>query len=207
MRDDNGNCVEPSSCNQCPSNSSWTDCGLDCTPTCEDTNPLCDVEHCVARCECDEDYVDNGQGECILEMDCPATTTDAPPSEETTIAINSPNPGDDGENEPDNSGDNNDDDGNDDDGNNGDGNGNDSGNDGNNGATGGFGDPHFHVLGRSENQPDLCFDYDGTDGSNVMTILDDKDNNIVISSTLFKEESTQKTYFKSITMVQSFSLK
>ena len=142
----------------------------------------------MARCECDEDYVDNGQGECILEIDCPAATTDAPTNEETTISINSPSPGEDEEDELDDSKDNNDDDG------------SDSGNN-NNGASGGFGDPHFHVLGRSEDQPDLCFDYDGVNGSDVMTILDDKDNNIVISSTLFKEESTQKTYFKSITMV------
>ena len=184
---------------------------------------------CVARCECDEDYVDDGAGNCILEIECPETTE--APVEETTIAINSPNPSEDDEdndssyeddsNYEDTNNDSNSDNDSDEDSstdsqeNNNDNDSNDSNtnnesnnnsendsdnNDSGNGATGGFGDPHFHVLGRSKDQPDLCFDYDG-DGTDVMTILDDKDNNIVISSTLFKEASTQKTYFKSITMV------
>ena len=92
--DDHGNCVEPSSYNQCGPNSSWTDCGLDCTPTCQELNPLCSMT-CVARCECDEDYVDYGTGNCILDIECPETTQ--APAEETTTAVNSPNPVDDNE--------------------------------------------------------------------------------------------------------------
>ena len=45
---------------------------------------------------------------------------------------------------------------------------------GSNGGSSGYGDPHFHILGISDSQPDICFDYNGTPGTNITLI---KDNN------------------------------
>ena len=69
------------------------------------------------------------------------------------------------------------------------------------GSTGGYGDPHFHIVGRDQFQPDLCFDYDGEPGTNEMKILEDYENNIRITSTLFQLDNSTETYFKSITLV------
>lgn len=45
------------------------------------------------------------------------------------------------------------------------------------GAT--WGDPHFHIIGKSSQQPDFCFDYDGN-GKNI-TLIEDEDQKFKVS--------------------------
>ena len=87
----------------------------------------------------------------------------------------------------------------------GDGNGGNGGNgNGGNGAgsAGAYGDPHFHIVGVSATQPDLCFDYNGQPGSKI-TLLEDTETGITAVGELFKPDEEEKgIYFKSITLTR-----
>ena len=199
VRDQNGECIDPAACGNCGAHATWTSCGLECTATCEDPNPLCQSS-CIPRCECDVGFLEDFDGNCVPTYQCPTIN-------EGTENSNDGSAGTDGSDGSSGTDDTNEDSNNDTDSGANDESGSNSNSENgssgeNNGGMAGYGDPHFHVLGRSSEQPDLCFDYDG-DGSDAMTILEDRDNNIRISSTLFQADNSGKTYFKSIQMVRS----
>ena len=67
------------------------------------------------------------------------------------------------------------------------------------GNSGAYGDPHFHVVGRSENQPDLCFDYNGEVGD-VITLLKDEATGLKVTGKVFRPTNTngEQLYFENI---------
>jgi len=52
-----------------------------------------------------------------------------------------------------------------------------------------YGDPHFHILGQSSSQPDLCFDYSGTEGEDLIILSDSK---IKVLGALFTPHKNKK---------------
>jgi len=73
------------------------------------------------------------------------------------------------------------------------------------GNSGAYGDPHFHIVGISATQPDLCFDYTGQPGAKI-TLLEDKTTGISAVGELFKPDEEEKgIYFKSITLTSAHS--
>lgn len=52
----------------------YTDCGTACPITCEnkDNPPLFCTANCVVGCFCEDGYVRNSDGECVLPTNCPA---------------------------------------------------------------------------------------------------------------------------------------
>lgn len=52
---------------------SFTDCGTACPLKCENVNnpPLFCTSNCVVGCFCDEGYVRNSNGDCVLKEECP----------------------------------------------------------------------------------------------------------------------------------------
>lgn len=104
VRDDNGDCILPEQCpaietTQSPTptcskaHETYTECGSACPLTCDnkDTEIICTMQ-CVAGCFCEAGYVRDASGECVLPAECPATTTEAPATESTTVANPCPNP-------------------------------------------------------------------------------------------------------------------
>lgn len=52
---------------------SYTDCGTACPKTCDnigETNMFCTFQ-CVQGCFCEEGYVRNAQGDCVVVEECP----------------------------------------------------------------------------------------------------------------------------------------
>ena len=74
-----------------------------------------------------------------------------------------------------------------------------SGNKYGSGNSGAYGDPHFHVVGRSESQPDLCFDYNGQAGD-IITLLKDDGHGLKVTGKVFKPENSigDQLYFENI---------
>ncbi|GFQ81131.1 papilin [Trichonephila clavata] len=58
---------------RCPENQHFDSCGTDCPLTCDnyETPPIICNLMCVARCFCDDGYVENSLGECVRPEDCP----------------------------------------------------------------------------------------------------------------------------------------
>ncbi|KAI1711470.1 trypsin inhibitor like cysteine rich domain-containing protein [Ditylenchus destructor] len=75
VRNDDDECVTLSQCN----NSTNTTCGLNerfyncstCDRTCENPNPICTRECRPPRCQCAPGFVENRQGRCIPQAQCP----------------------------------------------------------------------------------------------------------------------------------------
>ena len=58
-------------CHVCPRNSSWNECASACPKTCmENPDQIC-TEQCVSKCDCDEGFVLDDGGNCILKEFCP----------------------------------------------------------------------------------------------------------------------------------------
>ncbi|GFU13369.1 carboxypeptidase inhibitor SmCI [Nephila pilipes] len=58
---------------RCSENQHFESCGTDCPLTCDNYNnpPLICNLMCVARCFCDDGYVEKTMGECVKPEDCP----------------------------------------------------------------------------------------------------------------------------------------
>ncbi|KAI0211185.1 hypothetical protein LSAT2_004010, partial [Lamellibrachia satsuma] len=54
----------------CIGGTEWTNCGRECSPTCDDPEPFCRTD-CVKRCQCPPRKPIFYQGECIKASDCP----------------------------------------------------------------------------------------------------------------------------------------
>ncbi|KAG8181902.1 hypothetical protein JTE90_026060 [Oedothorax gibbosus] len=73
-----GSCVKPESCNTnevCTGeNQRYNECGTACPLTCDNymNPPKACTKQCVVGCECQEGYVKNKQGECVLPAQCPS---------------------------------------------------------------------------------------------------------------------------------------
>lgn len=69
------------------------------------------------------------------------------------------------------------------------------------GGSSGYGDPHFHILGISERQPSLCFDYSEEPGKDL-TLLRDMTTGLRVVGELFRpEENSEGIYFKNIRLM------
>ena len=78
--------------------------------------------------------------------------------------------------------------------------GNNGGNSGAGGVSGAYGDPHFHILGRSDAQPDLCFDFNPESGEEIK-IIEDFETGLYVNGTVFQPDlSKDEIYFESITI-------
>lgn len=74
------------------------------------------------------------------------------------------------------------------------------GNGGAGNASGAYGDPHFHILGRSDAQPDLCFDYNPESGEEIK-IIEDLETGLYVNGTVFQPNpSIDEIYFESVTI-------
>lgn len=87
LRDSNGRCMHESKCltkpsnplpllikpeePKCGPNEIFRSCGNGCPPTCENPqpDPFC-TGHCVLGCFCQEGYLRNAKGVCVLEANC-----------------------------------------------------------------------------------------------------------------------------------------
>ena len=62
----------------------------------------------------------------------------------------------------------------------------------------GYGDPHFHILGRDSSQDDICFDFNDEPGTEV-TLIEDNSSGFKVVGTLFKPDENEKgIYFKNV---------
>jgi len=81
--------------------------------------------------------------------------------------------------------------------------GNDDDDDNNNnyapgGGSSGYGDPHFHILGRSDDQPDICFDFNEEPGTQL-TLIQDNQTGFQAVGTLFRAlDNEKRVYFKDV---------
>ena len=66
-------------------------------------------------------------------------------------------------------------------------------------------DPHFHISGRSANQPDLCFDLDG-EPLTGMLLLEDSLTGLSIEGELFTPKGQGKVYFSSFRLITPFKI-
>ncbi|XP_063962432.1 zonadhesin-like isoform X2 [Lytechinus pictus] len=77
LRDENGRCVLESECpsTSCGENESFTSCGSACPKTCEnkDNEQFC-ITLCVKGCFCDNGFLRDENGQCVLESECPSTS-------------------------------------------------------------------------------------------------------------------------------------
>ena len=55
----------------CEGGQVWEECAHNCTRTCDDPYPKCDIK-CVRKCECPEDRHIFNNGYCIKQKFCPA---------------------------------------------------------------------------------------------------------------------------------------
>jgi len=73
-----GSCVKPESCNSnevCTGeNQRYNECGTACPLTCDNYQnpPKACTKQCVVGCECQEGYVKNNEGKCVLPSQCPS---------------------------------------------------------------------------------------------------------------------------------------
>ncbi|XP_066428734.1 zonadhesin-like [Eleutherodactylus coqui] len=65
-----GKCIKKEDCEACTGNRTYTSCG-GCPYTCSNWKDLMCTAHCRLGCFCNEDYVTNATGHCILIKDCP----------------------------------------------------------------------------------------------------------------------------------------
>ena len=66
------------------------------------------------------------------------------------------------------------------------------------GSSGAYGDPHFHIVGISESQPDLCFDYNASPGKTI-TLINDTNTGFQVTGTLFQPDGEDTgIYFQSV---------
>jgi len=66
------------------------------------------------------------------------------------------------------------------------------------GSSGAYGDPHFHIVGISESQPDLCFDYNAAPGQTI-TLINDSKTGFKVTGTLFQPDGEDTgIYFESV---------
>nr|XP_054765345.1 zonadhesin-like [Lytechinus pictus] len=75
-RNENGQCILESQCPpDCGENESFTSCGSACPKTCEnkDEEQFC-ITVCVEGCFCDDGFLRDENGLCVLESECPSTT-------------------------------------------------------------------------------------------------------------------------------------
>ncbi|XP_077288741.1 zonadhesin-like [Arctopsyche grandis] len=73
LRDKNGNCVPQSKCYKCKANEVFKDCGrFQCENTCTNTNAQqrCNLTPCEPGCYCNQGYLRDVDGQCVLREDC-----------------------------------------------------------------------------------------------------------------------------------------
>ena len=66
-------------------------------------------------------------------------------------------------------------------------------------------DPHFHVLGISPSQPDLCFDLDGHPGEQ-MVIIRDKQTGFEVVGDLFSPHGKNGVFFSQLTVTSPYKV-
>lgn len=88
VRDCDGRCVLPSECpdplteptvitlspEECPQNEVFSECGTACPDTCAnlgDPKPRPCTKNCIIGCVCQEGFVRNDEGQCVLPSQCP----------------------------------------------------------------------------------------------------------------------------------------
>ncbi|CRK91692.1 CLUMA_CG005339, isoform A [Clunio marinus] len=71
VRDPNGDCIDPSQCKKaCGKNQQFLDCYNFCEATCEDPIPRPCRRMCIPDCYCNDGFVRDAEGECILPKEC-----------------------------------------------------------------------------------------------------------------------------------------
>lgn len=69
LRNSNGQCVRPEHCT-CGANQVLKTCGSACPARCGDTSPRICTAQCVAGCFCNDGFVLNASGQCVLPNQC-----------------------------------------------------------------------------------------------------------------------------------------
>ena len=66
-------------------------------------------------------------------------------------------------------------------------------------------DPHFHVLGISDSQPDLCFDLNGNPGGK-MVIIKDIQTGFEVVGDLFSPNGKDGVFFSKLTITSPYKV-
>ena len=56
----------------CAAHSHYEDCGTACEAKCNEPAPMFCTANCVVGCFCDEGYIRNSEGACVLREECPS---------------------------------------------------------------------------------------------------------------------------------------